>query len=87
MSKGTGWQGQDRQSSKTTRTRKRETGVNQELRQNAGRLEQTSRTGNRQTENTGNNKQGIMGKVGDTWRGVETSTRTGETDQGVTKYI
>ena len=25
-----------------------------------------------------------MGKMGDTWRGVETSTRTGETDQGVT---
>ena len=25
-----------------------------------------------------------MGKMGDTWRGVETSTMTGETDQGVT---
>ena len=25
-----------------------------------------------------------MGKMGDPWRGVETSTRTGETDQGVT---
>jgi hypothetical protein len=26
-----------------------------------------------------------MGKMGDTWRGVETNTKTGETDQGVTK--
>ena len=25
-----------------------------------------------------------MGKMGDTWRGVETSTKTGKTDQGVT---
>jgi hypothetical protein len=25
-----------------------------------------------------------MGKMGDTWWGVETSTKTGETDQGVT---
>jgi hypothetical protein len=29
----------------------------------------TRRTGNRQTENTGINAQGIMGKMGDTWRG------------------
>jgi hypothetical protein len=28
-----------------------------------------------------------MGKMGDTWRGMETSTRTGETDQGVTVNI
>ena len=28
-----------------------------------------------------------MGKMGDTWRGVETSTRTGETDQGVTQIF
>ena len=27
---------------------------------------------------------GDNGKLGDTWRGVETSTKTGETDQGVT---
>jgi hypothetical protein len=40
----------------------------------------------RRTENTGINTQGIMGKMGDTWRGVETRTRTGETDQGVTIY-
>ena len=34
----------------------------------------------RQTENTGiKTTQGIMRKMGDTWRGVETSTRTGET--------
>jgi hypothetical protein len=25
-----------------------------------------------------------MGKMGNTWRGVETITNTGETDQGVT---
>ena len=37
-----------------------------------------------QTENTGKNTQGIMGKMGDTWRRVETITKTGETDQGVT---
>ena len=35
-------------------------------------------------ENTGINTQEIMGKMGDTWREVETSTKTGETDQGVT---
>ena len=33
-----------------------------------------------ESENTGIN---IMGKMGDTWRGMETSTKTGETDQGV----
>jgi hypothetical protein len=38
----------------------------------------------RQTENTGINTQGIMRKMGDTCRRLETSTRTGETDQGVT---
>uniref|UniRef100_A0A4W5RWF3 Anion exchange protein n=1 Tax=Hucho hucho TaxID=62062 RepID=A0A4W5RWF3_9TELE len=43
----------------------------------------TKQTGNRQTENTGIYTQGIMGKMG-TWRGVETNTKTGETDQGVT---
>ena len=32
------------------------------------------------------NTQGIMGKMGDTWRGVETITRTGETDQHVTCF-
>jgi hypothetical protein len=56
---------------------------NQALRQTAARLEQTRRTGNRQTENTGINTQGIVGKMDDTWWGVETSTRTGETDQDV----
>ena len=40
-----------------------------------GRLDETRRTGNRQTENTGIDAQEIMGKMGDTWRGVETSTR------------
>ena len=28
-----------------------------------------------------------MGKMGDTCRGVETSTKTGETDQGVTGLV
>jgi hypothetical protein len=37
--------------------------------ENAGRLDETRRTGNRQTENTGINTQGITGKMGDTWRG------------------
>ena len=36
------------------------------------------------TENTGINTLGIMRKMGNTWRGVETSIKTGETDQGVT---
>jgi hypothetical protein len=31
--------------------------------------------------------QGIMGKMADTWRGVETSTLIGETDQGVTMAV
>jgi hypothetical protein len=28
-----------------------------------------------------------MGKMGETWMGVETITKTGESDQGVTKQI
>ena len=51
----------------------------------AGWLDKTKQTGKRQSENTGVNTQGIIGKMGDTWRGVETITKTGETDQGVTK--
>ena len=50
-------------------------------RKNAGRLDKTKLIGNRQTENTGINALGIMVKMGDTFRGVETSTKTGETDQ------
>ena len=38
------------------------------------------------TENTGINTQGIMRQMGDTCRGVETITKTGETDLGVTVY-
>jgi hypothetical protein len=34
--------------------------------------------------NTGINTQGIMRKMGDTWRRVETITKTGKTDQGKT---
>jgi hypothetical protein len=30
------------------------------------------------------NTQGIMEKMGDTWKGVKTITKTGETDPGVT---
>ena len=44
----------------------------------------TNKTNLQQTENTGINTQKIMGKMGDTWREVETITRTGEPDQGVT---
>ena len=36
----------------------------------------------RETGNTGIN---TLGKISDTWRGGETITRTGETDQGVTR--
>jgi hypothetical protein len=36
----------------------------------------------RETGNTGIN---TLGKISDTWMGVETITRTGETDQGVTR--
>ena len=46
--------------------------------------DKTRRTGNRQTENTGINTLGIMRKMADTWRGVETSKKTGETDPVVT---
>jgi hypothetical protein len=28
-----------------------------------------------------------MGQMGDTWRGVETSAKTGETDQGMTPSV
>jgi hypothetical protein len=50
-------------------------------------LDETRRTGNRQTENTGINTLGIMGNMGDTWSRVETNTKTGETYQGVTIYL
>ena len=42
---------------------------------NADRLDETKGIGNRQTENTGINTQGIMGKMGDTWRGWRQSQR------------
>jgi hypothetical protein len=47
----------------------------------------TRQTYNRETENTGISAQGIVGKMGNTWRGVETSTNTGETEQGVTDCL
>jgi hypothetical protein len=40
------------------------------------RLDKTGRTGNKQ--NTGINTLGIMRKMGEAWRGVETNTKTGE---------
>jgi hypothetical protein len=46
--------------------------------------ERTRQTGTKQTENTGIDMQAIIGRKGNTWKGVETSTRTDETDQGVT---
>ena len=76
--------GRLRAGSKPGKTRKPELGLDRSKGKTTSRYEQTKRTGNRQTENTGINTQGIMGKMGDTWRRVETSTKTGETDQGVT---
>ena len=46
---------------------------------------QTIQTSNRQTENTGINK--YTGEDGRHLEGVETSTRTGETDQGMTYVL
>ena len=60
--------------------KKRETGEKQELR-NKTLVDLTNKT-NWQRTNRGD--YGIMTKMGETWRGVETITRTGETDQGVT---
>ena len=65
----------------TGETRKQKQSVDRSRRKNAHRQDETKRTGNRQTEYTGIKTQGIMG---DTWRGVETSTKTGEADQGMT---
>jgi hypothetical protein len=48
------------------------------------RPDKTRQTGNRQTENSAINTLGIMRKMGYNWRRVETSTKTGETDQGDT---
>jgi hypothetical protein len=45
----------------------------------------TNKTNWQQTKDIGINTLGIMGKMGDTRRWVETSTKTGETDQGVTE--
>jgi hypothetical protein len=60
---------------KTGKTRKQELEKDRSTAKNAGRLDETKRTGNRQTENTSINTLGIMGKTGNTWRGVEKSTR------------
>ena len=69
---------------KTGKTRKQEQSRDRNRGKNIGRLDETKRTGNRQIQNTVINTQGIMGKMGDTWRGVETITKTGETNQDVT---
>ena len=68
----------------TGRTRKTKTWKNQEHGNNT-LVDLTRRTGNRQTENIGINTLGIMGKTGDTWRWVETITKTVETDQDGTQ--
>jgi hypothetical protein len=45
----------------------------------------TNKTNWQQTDRGHRSKyMGIMGKMGDTWRGVGKMTKTGETDQGVT---
>jgi hypothetical protein len=54
---------------------KRGTRERQEHGKNTGRLDEAKRNDNRRTENTGINTLGIMGKMGDTWRRVETRTR------------
>jgi hypothetical protein len=64
----------------TGKTRKLEQSRDRSRVKNSGRLDETKRTGNRQTENTGINTLEIMGKMGDTWSEVETITKTGETD-------
>ena len=67
----------------TGKTRKQEQSRDRSRGKTAGSLVETKRTGNRQTENTFINTQVIMGKMGDIWRGVDSITKTGETDQGV----
>jgi hypothetical protein len=66
------WQGRERQAgsgsgqaerSKPGKT-KTETRTDRSKGTNAGRLHKTKRTGNRQTENTGINTLGIIGKMG-----------------------
>jgi hypothetical protein len=51
---------------------------------NAGKLDKLDILAIDQTGITGINTQGIMGKRGETWRGVETIPKTVETDQVVT---
>ena len=52
---------------KTGRTSKRERRKSRSMEKNL-LVDLTRRTGNRQTENTGINTQGLMRKTGDTWR-------------------
>ena len=66
----------------TGKTRKQEQSRDRSRGENADRLDETKLFGNRQTENTGINTQGIMGKMDDTCR--RWITKTGETDQGET---
>jgi hypothetical protein len=49
---------------------------------NAGELDKQDKT-----ENAGISTEWIMEKMGNTWRGVQTSTKAGETDQGVTSPL
>jgi hypothetical protein len=64
--------------------RKIEAGNRQEL---TGQTLVNKTKWHRQTENTDINTQRISGEDGRLLEGVETSTRTGETDQGVTRTI
>jgi hypothetical protein len=59
----------------TGKVREQEQSRDRLRKKNAGRLDETKRTGNKYTENTGINTQGIMGKMGDTWRGWRQSQR------------
>ena len=60
---------------KTGKARKQELKTDRRKGKNAGRLDETKQTGNRQTENTGISSLGIMGKMGDTWRGGRQAQR------------
>jgi hypothetical protein len=68
---------------KTRRVRKRETWKSRSWNTNAGWLDKQGELAT-DKQRTQVNTQWIMGKMGDTWRGVETITKTGKTDQGVT---
>ena len=71
---------------KTRKTIKQELETGRSKGKTAGRLDEQKKMST-DTENTGINTLGIMGKMSESWRGVETSTKTGETDHGVTVCV